>query len=438
MRFIERPIGATGPSRALGHTRALLTRPGARAAPRVNALDRWLAERVQRGIEPVAVRLELWDGTSSYSAPALPVGDVIVRDRLALLGLAVDPNLWFGEAYTAGRVDIRGELEPVVEALSRSSAPENSWLDWVRAVLAIPTTLAGARHNVHHHYDLGNDFYQQWLDDELVYTCAYFADAGRSLEDAQRAKLDLVCRKLRLQPGDHVVEVGCGWGALALHMARRYGTRVTAFNVSHEQLAYARSRARREGLAHLVQFIDDDYRNVRGEFDVFVSVGMLEHVGLHQFGTLAKVLRQSVRRRGGRGLLHFIGRDAPRPLNAWIRRRIFPGGYAPTLAQVTTDVLTPAGMSVVDVENLRLHYARTLAHWHQRFAAVGHQVRARYGAEFERAWALYLAGSQAAFATGWMQLFQVVFAPFETAPPYWTRSEAYEDAEAPTCPAAMP
>jgi cyclopropane-fatty-acyl-phospholipid synthase len=438
MRFIERPIGSNGPGRALGLTRTLLTRPRARAVPRVSALDRWLAERVQRGIEPVAVRLELWDSTSPYAAPVPPVGDVIVRDRQALLGLVVDPDLWFGEAYTAGRIDVRGELEPVVEALSRSSTPENSWIDWVRAVLAIPNTLAGARHNVHHHYDLGNDFYQQWLDNQLVYTCAYFAHAETSLEDAQRAKLDLICRKLRLQPGDRVVEVGCGWGALALHMARRYGAQVKAFNVSQEQLSYARSRARREGLAHLVEFIDDDYRNVRGEFDVFVSVGMLEHVGLHQFGTLAKVLRQSVRRQGGRGLLHFIGRDAPRPLNPWIRRRIFPGGYAPTLAQVTTDVLTPAGMSVVDVENLRLHYARTLAHWHQRFAAVAHQVRARYGAEFERAWALYLAGSQAAFATGWMQLFQVVFAPFETAPPYWTRSEAYESAGARTWPAAMP
>jgi cyclopropane-fatty-acyl-phospholipid synthase len=436
MRFIERPMGAAGLNGSLEPTRAVLTHPC--AAPRVSPLDRWLAQRVQQGIEPVAVRLELWDGTSPYSALARPVGDVIVRDRRALLGLAVDPNLWFGEAYTAGRIDIRGELEPVVEALSRASAPESSWIDWVRTAIAIPTTLSGARHNVHHHYDLGNDFYQQWLDNELVYTCAYFAHAGRSLEDAQRAKLDLVCRKLRLQPGDRVVEVGCGWGALALHMARRYGTHVTAFNVSQEQLSYARSRARREGLAHRVEFIDDDYRNVRGEFDVFVSVGMLEHVGLHQFRAFAKVVRQSVRRRGGRGLLHFIGRDAPRPLNAWIRRRIFPGGYAPTLAQVTTDVLTPAGMSVLDVENLRLHYARTLAHWHQRFAAVAPQVRAQYGAEFERAWALYLAGSQAAFATGWMQLFQVVFAPFETAPPYWTRLGAYEDAEAHTCPAAMP
>src|SRR2546426_7879511 len=197
-------------------------------------------------------------------------------------------------------------------------------------------------------------------------------------------------------------------------MARHYGVRVKAFNVSREQLAYASERARREGLAGQVEFIDDDYRNVSGRFDVFVSVGMLEHVGRAHYWTLADVLRRTLRRDGGRGLLHFIGRDAPRPLNAWIKRRIFPGAYPPTLAQVTTNILTPAGMSVIDVENLRLHYAQTLAHWNQRFAAAKENVRQRYGDTFLRAWELYLAGSQAAFATGWMQLFQVTFAPFES------------------------
>lgn len=405
---------------------AAVESPEGYTRPRVTLVDRRVAARVQRTIEHVAVRLELWDGSSPYSASTPPIGDLIVRDRRALLGLLVNPELWFGEAYMARRLEIRGTLEPVIEALHRASAPAPSLIEWIRAVLAVPNTLANARRNVHHHYDLGNAFYQQWLDRSLVYTCAYFADGQMSLEDAQLAKLDLVCRKLRLQPGDSVVEAGCGWGALALHMARRYGARVKAFNVSREQLTYARDRARREGLTDRVEFIDDDYRSVKGEFDAFVSVGMLEHVGLHQFRSLADVLRRTVRRSGGRGLLHFIGRDAPRPLNAWIVRRIFPGAYPPTLAQVTTDILTPAGMSVIDVENLRLHYARTLAHWSQRFAAVKEEVSGRYGAEFQRAWELYLAGSQAAFATGWMQLFQIVFAPFDSTPPYWTRSELYD------------
>jgi cyclopropane-fatty-acyl-phospholipid synthase len=346
---------------------------------------------------------------------------MVVGDRRTLLGLILNPDIWFGEAYMSGRLAIRGPLEPVLEALSRLSLPSGSWRDRLATMVALPNTRSHARRNVHHHYDLGNDFYALWLDREMVYTCAYFDEPSVSLEAAQHAKLDRVCRKLQLQPGETVVEAGCGWGGLALHMAKHYGVRVTAFNVSEEQLDFAKAKAKREQLADRVQFVFDDYRNVRGRFDAFVSVGMLEHVGLAHFSSLAAVLRDSLKRDGGRGLLHFIGRDAPRPLNAWVRRRIFPGAYPPTLAQVAERILVPSGMSVVDVENLRLHYAQTLAHWSQRFAAAEDQVRTTYGEAFKRAWELYLAGSQAAFATGWVQLFQVVFAPRESAPPFWTR-----------------
>jgi cyclopropane-fatty-acyl-phospholipid synthase len=386
--------------------------------------DRWLASRVQRTIAPGEVRLELWDRSSPYDSSRPAVGDLVVHDRRTLLGLAVNPDLWFGEAYMAGRLDVRGPLEPVVEALSRLSLTP-PWRARLGRMLVIPNSLRAARDNVHHHYDLGNSFYRQWLDEELVYTCAYFERPEMSLDEAQRAKLDLVCRKLQLQPGDTVVEAGCGWGALALFMARRYGVRVKAFNVSREQLAFARERAAREGLTDRVEFIDDDYRNVRGTFDAFVSIGMLEHVGLPHLHTFADVLRRSLRRDGGRGLLHFIGRDTPCPLNSWIRRRIFPGAYTPTLAEVTTRVLAPAEMSVIDVENLRLHYERTLEIWAARYEAAKDSVRQTYGDEFARAWELYLAGSQAAFASGWMQLFQVLFTPRESAPPFWARAEVY-------------
>lgn len=419
---------AVGPSGAppLGQAR----QPAARrhqgdAASRVGAADRWLAARVQQVINPARVRLELWDGASRYGGTEPPIGTLVVADRRALLGLALDPDLYFGEAYMAGRVIVQGSLRQVVESLMRWSSTSASWREGLSAWLATHNTTGHSRRNVHHHYDLGNAFYERWLDAELVYTCAYYAAPDLSLDDAQRAKLDLVCRKLRLRPGERVVETGCGWGALALHMARHYGARVTAFNLSREQLAYARARAAREGLADRVAFIEDDYRNVTGQFDAFVSVGMLEHVGLRQFPSMADVLKRCLRRDGGRGFLHFIGRDAPRPLNSWIRRRIFPGAYPPTLAEATTRILAPAGMSVVDVENLRLHYARTLAHWTDRYVAAADYVRATYGDQFHRAWELYLAGSEAAFNTGWMQLFQVVFVPRESAPPSWTRSDPY-------------
>jgi len=230
----------------------------------------------------------------------------------------------------------------------------------------------------------------------------------------------LVCRKLQLRPGQRVVEAGCGWGALALYMARHHGAYVRAFNISREQIGYARERARAEGLADRVEFVEDDYRNMRGTFDVFVSVGMLEHVGLAQYGALGAAIDR-VLTPDGRGLLHFIGRNRPMMLNPWIRKRIFPGAYPPALGEVFDRVLQPAGLSVLDVENLRLHYARTLEHWLRRFDAARGEIVRMFDEPFVRAWRFYLAGSQAAFAAGTMQLFQIVFARGTTNEMPWTR-----------------
>ena len=207
----------------------------------------------------------------------------------------------------------------------------------------------------------------------MVYTCAYFPTPDATLEDAQIAKMELVCRKLRLKPGERVVEAGCGWGSLALFMAREHGVHVSAFNISREQIAYAREQARAQGLADRVEFIEDDYRNVRGQYDAFVSVGMLEHVGLPDYATLGSVMDR-VLTDDGRGLLHFIGRNRPAPLNPWISKRIFPGAYPPTLREVFEHMLQPHGFSVLDVENLRLHYAKTLEHWRARFLSASDRV----------------------------------------------------------------
>jgi cyclopropane-fatty-acyl-phospholipid synthase len=256
----------------------------------------------------------------------------------------------------------------------------------------------------------------------MLYTCAYYPSPSDDLDRAQVAKMDLVCRKLGLMAGERVVEAGCGWGALALFMAREYGVTVRAFNVSTEQVRYARERAAREGLAGRVEFVDDDYRNIAGPYDVFVSIGMLEHVGLANYPHLGAVMHRGLPAGSGRGLIHFIGRVHPAPLNPWVAARIFPGAYPPALSEMVRGVLEPWGFSVLDVENLRLHYARTLRQWLERFEQSADRVAAMFDKRFVRAWRLYLASSQAAFTTGSLQLFQVLFARGSDNRIPWTRA----------------
>jgi len=204
-----------------------------------------------------------------------------------------------------------------------------------------------------------------------------------------------------------VVEAGGGWGGFALFMARNYGAQVRSFNISREQIAWSRDWAKAEQLGGRVEFIEDDYRNISGRYDAFVSVGMLEHVGRGNYRQLGALIKR-VLTPEGRGLVHSIGRDRPRPLNPWIARRIFPGAYPPTLREMM-EIFEPNGLSVLDVENLRLHYARTLEHWLENYEAQVDAIRSMFDEAFVRAWRLYLTGSNRAFEQGSLQLFQVLF-----------------------------
>lgn len=380
-------------------------------------LDRWALGRIQESIASAPLRFALWDGFELPSHAGPPIATIVFKNRRALSSWVWDSQLNFGETYMFGAVEIHGDLLATLEAIYRAfgtSKPRPWWL-WQES-----HDVQAAKENVHRHYDLGNEFYRLWLDREMVYTCAYFPTPENTLEDAQVAKMDLICRKLQLHAGERVVEAGCGWGSLALFMAKRYGASVRAFNISTEQIAYARNRAKEEGLGHLVEFVEDDYRNMKGQYDAFVSVGMLEHVGLADFPALGRAINRSLTS-GGRGLLHFIGRNQPGQLNPWIRKRIFPGAYPPALREVFERVLEPQDLSVLDVENLRLHYAKTLEYWRRRFDGASSEVATMFDENFVRAWQLYLAGSQASFTTGFMQLFQVVFARARSNGIPWTR-----------------
>jgi cyclopropane-fatty-acyl-phospholipid synthase len=378
------------------------------------------------------LRVSLWNGETVSPAAGDPIAQVRIANRASLLKLLADPETQFGECFCNGSVEVEGDLVSLLETLIRalsettSSAPApRRVIEWLRRRRT--NTFSDSRDNIRHHYDLGNRFYQLWLDGQLSYTCAYFPSPEITLEAAQIAKMDHVCRKLRLQPGEKVVEAGCGWGALALHMATRYGAHVKAFNISSEQIAYATEQARSLGADGRVEFIEDDYRNIRGRFDAFVSVGMLEHVGRENYYELGGLIDR-VLERDGRGLIHSIGHLRPDPLNAWIEKRIFPGAYPPSLREML-EVLEPCSFSVLDVENLRLHYALTLEHWLRRFDDAREHVCQMYDERFVRAWRLYLCGAQAAFRAGEMQLFQVLFARGRSNQVPWTRAYLYDRPE---------
>ncbi len=393
------------------------------------AIDRWLVRRLLTAQGRPPVEWVLWNGEREYFGDGPPVARVHLRDRLVLRDLIRNPSLALGDGYADGRIGVEGELLRLLETVFRSSARAPRWAHALRGFFGSGrrrNTRRRARDNVHEHYDLGNEFYRLWLDESLAYTCAYFPTPEASLEEAQLAKMDHVCRKLALRSDERVVEAGCGWGTLALHMAERFGVRVLACNVSGEQIRHAREQARRRGLEHRVEFREEDYRNLRGRYDAFVSVGMLEHVGKSEYRTLGRVMEACLEP-DGRGLVHSIARACPQRMNAWIERRIFPGSYIPSLAEMM-ELFEPQNLAILDVENLRLHYALTLNHWLARFETAADRVQSMFDERFVRIWRLYLASSAAAFWTGSCQLYQVVFSRAGNERIPWTRAHVYSDA----------
>jgi cyclopropane-fatty-acyl-phospholipid synthase len=390
-----------------------------------SGLDRWLVRQIVTKLgEGSPVRIALWDEPDV--APRDGGVRMRILDRKALWQLVINPDLHFGDLYSAGRIEVRGDLLTLLLEAYRYTTENTAIGAMVARGRQLAPDLSESKKNIHHHYDLGNDFYKLWLDREaLQYTCAYFADPAMTIEQAQQAKMHHVCRKLQLKPGERVVEAGGGWGGFALFMAKNYGARVRSFNISKEQIEHSRAWARELGLDGQVEFVEDDYRNLTGTYDAFVSIGMLEHVGKGNYRDLGALMSRALTPEG-RGLVHSIGRDAPQLMNAWIDKRIFPGAYPPSLREMM-DLFEPNRLSVLDVENIRLHYAKTLEWWAQRYEENVEAVRAMFDETFVRAWRLYLVGSIAAFLAGKLQLFQVLFARSGAKHVPWTRAHVYRD-----------
>jgi cyclopropane-fatty-acyl-phospholipid synthase len=330
--------------------------------------------------------------------------------------LAVHPRLYLGEAYMNGTLLVEeGDLYDLLDvlcsnaeaALSHSvlSPIWNGFGTFLRT-LQQWNPAPKAKANVAHHYDLSDTLYELFLDRDRQYSCGYFERPDDDIETAQYAKKRHLAAKLLLRPGMKVLDIGCGWGGLALFLARETGADVTGLTLSEEQHKVATRRAEQAGLAERVRFHLRDYRQETGSYDRIVSVGMFEHVGVPQYSAYFGKLRELLAP-GGVAVLHSIGRmDGPGVTNPWIRKYIFPGGYVPALSEVLP-VVEKTGLWVCDIEVLRLHYARTLRLWRRRFRQNWDKVRALYDERFCRMWEFYLAGSEIAFRHMGHMVFQM-------------------------------
>ena len=386
-----------------------------------------------------AGRRHLFEGTPGPSAA------VRLRDPALHWKLLLRPRLYVPEAYMAGALTIEeGTLYDFIDVLVSNDAvlPDTPPMRLGRMAgrlvrrLHQHNPLRRARRNAAHHYDLSDQLYELFLDRDRQYSCAYFRSPEDDLDTAQLSKKRHIAAKLLLKPGHKVLDIGCGWGGLALYLAGECGCEVTGLTLSEEQHKVATRRAAAAGLAERVRFALRDYREEAGRYDRIVSVGMFEHVGVNQYPAFFRKLRESLTP-DGVALLHSIGRmDGPGTTSPWLRKYIFPGGYSPALCEVVPQV-ERARLWITDIEILRLHYAETLRHWRRRFTEHRDEIRALYDERFCRMWETYLVGAELAFRRNGHLVFQMQLARTVDAVPLtrdymldWERAHPLPDADA--------
>lgn len=360
------------------------------------------------------IQLRLWNGQEHVPAGGAKL-DLVVHQPAALRALARPTLGRLARAYVEQHIDLNGNIrdilalgEKLCDAETAADARGGSALSWLRH------TRPADRKSIGYHYDVSNDFYALWLDARRVYSCAYFRDANDTLERAQERKLDLICRKLMLHPGERLLDIGCGWGGLILWAAEKYGARCLGITLSREQCDFVTQEIGRRGLTGRVEVRLQDYRDVPEDaaFDKIASIGMFEHVGRSNLGAYFGKIRRLLKP-GGLVMNHGItsaGLDTSglrSGISQFIEDYVFPGGE---LSHVTTVVaeLSRQGLECVDAESLRPHYARTLWHWVDRLEANADEARRIIGEKKFRIWRIYMAGSAHAFSRGWMSLFQIL------------------------------
>ena len=361
----------------------------------------------------IPLRLKLWDGLEFDLGPT-PSVTIVVKDP-TIVSEITHPTLdLLGSAFVEGRLELaEGSISEVIrvcDELSQALLVEDDDATPPRQYHDKATDAE----SISYHYDVSNAFYQLWLDRDMVYSCGYFETGEEGLEEAQQAKFRHLCRKLRLKPGEYLLDVGCGWGGLARFAAREFGVKVFGITLSKEQLALAKERVKAQGLQDKVDLQLLDYRDLPqdGRFDKIVSVGMFEHVGHANLREYCQILFNAVREGGlvmnhGITAKHTDGRQVGRGAGEFIERYVFPNGELPHLSMMSAEI-SEAGLEVVDVESLRLHYARTLEHWSQRLEQNLDAAANEVPEQILRIWRLYLAGCAYAFTRGWINIHQIL------------------------------
>ena len=385
---------------------------------------RFLPKLLSRAIRRGRLHLTGPDGRSWSFGGAEPGPEVSIRiaDPALDWRIPLHPELAAAEAFMDGKLVVESGPEGgtafdllniffVNKRAFDMSATQVFWNGLERLLRRFlqNNPISRSRRNAAHHYDLGNAFYRMWLDADMQYSCAYFHDGDETLETAQTLKKRHIAAKLGVRPGERVLDIGCGWGGMALYLAAVCGAEVVGVTLAERQLEVARARAKAAGLSDRVRFELMDYRQVEGKFDRIVSVGMLEHVGVAQLNTYFRTVRDRMAP-GGTALIHTISHMSPPGITgAFLRKYIFPGGYAPALSEMALSV-EKSGLWTLDAEVWRVHYARTLRAWRDRFEARRPEVEAMYDARFARMWEFYLAACECAFLHGASNVVQLQLA----------------------------
>lgn len=367
----------------------------------------------------VAFRVEFADGSAHQNREGLPQFTICFRTRRAQWQTVLLGHVGLLEAYFDGSADIEGDLAQMFRAGMDTGFDRQTNLlvrlrnRWHEARHS-NRSLARAKTNAVFHYALGTDFYRLWLDQPaMMYTCAYWRDETQTLEQAQFNKNEHVCRKLQLQPGESLVDIGCGWGGLMFHAQERFSVRAFGYNTTPEQVRSVRAEIQERALEQSIEVSEADFREIPGQFDKCASIGVLEHAGRDQLPQAIQALARCLKP-GGLGVLHFIGHVEPMETELYIREHIFPGGWIPSLSQ-TLDLMSRNGLEIQDIENLRRHYALTLDCWAERFEAHWTQIQAldprRFDERFRRKWRTYLYSCAEMFRSknGHTHLFQITF-----------------------------